>query len=364
MEITRIHCVPVRVPRRGGVFKSSLGVSTFSENAVVEVETDSGVNGVGEISSVFDECGTGEAKILREAIAPRLIGRDPFCITECVGVMEDAVQGAQPAKAAIEMALFDIVGRTLDTPVYNLLGGLVRDRVRLSYSLSMGEPNEIADRAEALVREGYTTLKAKIGQDIDADEATLSAIRQRVGSAVTIRVDVNMGWKSIDEAVEKINRLTRFDLELIEQPLPRDDLAGLATVRERVDVPIMADESVWTPADAIACVRLGSVDLINVYVTEAGGLSRAASILSIAAAAGVPCLIGSMPELGIGTTAQAHLAFAAPNLPFANDVNGCVYHSDDVIKERLDIDGGFLSPPPGPGLGVTVDWDKVERYRV
>ena len=153
--------------------------------------------------------------------------------------------------------------------------------------------------------------------------------------------------------MRSIEAIADFDLELVEQPLAADDLEGLRFVRERVSLPIMADESVWTPADALNCVRHQAVDVFNVYVSEAGGLGAAARIFAIAEAARLPCIIGSMPELGIGTAAQAHLAFAMPNLGYASDVNGCVYHSGDVIREKLPIADGYILPPAGPGLGVT-----------
>ena len=135
-------------------------------------------------------------------------------------------------------------------------------------------------------------------------------------------------------------------------------------MRDAVDVPVMADESVWTPADAMACVRADAVDVFNVYVSEAGGLGPAARIFAIAEAAGLTCIIGSMPELGIGTAAQAHLAFAMPAIGFASDVNGCVYHADDVVDHDLRIEGGFLYPPPGPGLGVRLDRERLVKYRI
>jgi muconate cycloisomerase len=181
---------------------------------------------------------------------------------------------------------------------------------------------------------------------------------------VTLRVDANMGWRSAAEALASIARLAPYELELVEQPLAREDLDGMRELRERSSVLVMADESVWTPRDALECVRRGAADVLNVYVSEAGGLRAAAAIFAIAEAAGIPCVVGSMPELGIGTAAQAHLAAAMRNLGFASDVNGCEYQADDVIRERLDIAGGHVRPPRGPGLGVTLDRDKVERYRV
>jgi len=363
MKITRITATPVRVPRRQA-FTSSLGRRLDTENAVVEVQTDEGITGIGEVCSIWDRKGRGQSEDINDLLADALIGRDPFRINEITALMESLLHRSYPAKAGIEMALYDIVGKTLNTPVYNLLGGQVRERVLLSHSLSMGTPNEVAAQASNLAEQGYQTLKAKIGMDLQEDLKTVKAIRARVGDKITLRVDANMGWSSAKEAVRCIKLLEEFDLELVEQPVHFSDLEGLRFVREHVDVPIMADESVWTPDDALACIRARAVDIFNVYVSEAGGIGHAARIFAIAETARLPCTVGGMPELGIGTAAQAHLAFAMRNLGYAGDVNGFVYHSDDIIVEELQIKDGYLYPPVGPGLGVTVDFEKVRKYQI
>ena len=363
MKITRIETTPVSVPRPQA-FISSLGRNLDSENAVVEIYTDDGLVGLGEVSSVWDRKGRGGCGDIDHLLGPALLGQDPFRIAHLTALMDQLLHRGYPAKAGVEMALYDLVGKALDTPVYNLLGGLNRDRVRLSHSLSMGEPEQIADQAAALAGEGYRTLKAKIGVDPEADQATVAAVRQRLGPDLTLRVDANMGWPSAKEAVRHIKALEPFDLELVEQPLHYSDLDGMRLIRQCVGVPIMADESVWTPTDAMTCIRAEAVDVFNVYVSEAGGLGPAARIFALAQAAHLPCIIGSMPELGIGTAAQAHLAFAVHDLGYASDVNGVVYHSDDIVPERLRIEQGYLYPPTGPGLGVSLDRDKVETYRI
>ena len=363
MKISKIESIPVRVPRPQA-FKSSLGVQQASENVVVLIHTDEGLTGIGEASSIWDRRGRGESETINEFLAQTLIGRNPLRIREIADHMDQILHRSYPAKASIEMALHDIVGKAYKVPVYQLLGGQVRDRVLLSHSLSMGDPAEIAAQARRLVAQGYKTLKAKIGRDIEADIDVLEAVRSEVGNKITLRVDANMGWPSAKEAVRHIKEISVFDLELVEQPLPPDDVEGLRFVRERVDLPIMADESIWTPHDAMHCIRHQAVDVFNVYVSEAGGLGSAARIFAIAEAARLPCIIGSMPELGIGTAAQAHLAFAMPNLGYASDVNGCVYHSGDVINEKLPIEDGYMLLPSGPGLGVSLDEAALDEYRI
>ncbi|MFH1569219.1 MAG: enolase C-terminal domain-like protein [Gemmatimonadota bacterium] len=362
MKITAVRATPVRVPRPVA-FTSSLGVQQASENAVVEIETDGDLTGVGEASSIWDRRGRGEADDINGALAELLVGRDPRRVNELSALMNQRLHRAWPAKAGVEMALLDLVGKAYGAPVYDLLGGRVRDRVLLSRSLSMGPTEEVVAQACQLAGEGYRTLKLKVGRDPAADRAHLEALRRELPD-LTLRVDANMGWSSPKEAVRCIRELEPFGLELVEQPLGAADLEGLHFVRQQVGVPIMADESVWTPEDAMACVRAAAVDVFNVYVAEAGGLLPAARIFAIAEAARLPCIIGSMPELGIGSAAQAHLAFAMRNLGFASDVNGWTYHADDVADHGLVIEDGHLLPPRGPGLGVVLDRERLEKYRV
>ena len=362
MKITALRATPVRIPRPTA-FVSSLGTHAATENAVIEIETDAGLTGIGESSSIWDRMGPGCADDINGLLAGLLIGRDATRIRELTDLMDAHLDRAQPAKAGIEMALWDLLGKSVGAPVFQLLGGAVRDKVELSRSLSMGTVEQVVEQAERLVGEGYLTLKMKVGRDPTSDHENLEALRSRFPD-LKLRVDANMGWRNPKEAVRHIRDLEAFNIELVEQPLHGSDLEGMRFVREHVGVPIMADESVWTPSDAMACVRAGAADVFNVYVAEAGGIGPASRIFGIADAARLTCIIGSMPEFGIGTSAQAHLAFAMPNIGYGSDVNGFVYHQDDIVDHDLRIEDGHLLPPTSPGLGVRLDADRLARYRM
>jgi muconate cycloisomerase len=278
--------------------------------------------------------------------------------------MDAALDGSEVAKAGLEMALFDIVGKALGTPVHTLLGGITRERVPLSFSIPFGDPGAMADLAAERVAQGFGAVKVKVGRDPETDVAAVARVRQAVGPAVELRVDANMAWQSPKRAVAMIRRLEPYDLEFVEQPLPPRDLDGMAFVRARASVPVMADESVWTPADTIEVIRREAADAVNVYVSESGGLANAARSFAICEAAGIPCMIGSMPELGIGTAAQIHLGVAVTRLGFASDACGALYYAEDLLREPLEIAGGFAYPPSRPGLGVEVDWKVVKRWQI
>ena len=367
MKITSVHATVVRVPRTkpyGKVYTTGVGAASVSEHGIVQVETDGGVTGLGEISTVFSPPGATLSAEVNEVLGPALMGLDPFELNRAARMMEAARPEAALAIAGVEMALWDVVGKALDTPVYNLLGGRMRERIPISYSIPYGSPAEMAAFASGRAREGIRTVKVKIGQEDERDVEAVRQVRKAVGPSARVRADANARWSTLEQAVRVIERLYPYDLELIEQPAPGDAVDLLAQVRRSVTIPIMADESVWMPRDAVEIVRREAADIVNVYVSEAGGLGNAAAIFSLCEHAGIGCMIGSMPELGIGTAAQIHLGIAMPNLDFDSDTCGTLYHEADLLAEPLRIEGGFAYPPGGPGLGVELDEDALARFAV
>jgi len=253
------------------------------------------------------------------------------------------------------MALHDIVGRALAVPVYELLGGRVRHAVVLSMSIPIADIPAMVDGARDYVARGFRGVKVKVGLDPDHDVAAVRAIRDAVGAGITVRVDANMGWASARQALDVIRALAPSRIHSVEQPLPADRLEDLAWLRDRSPVPIMVDESVWGPDDAFRVIRAGAADILNVYVSEAGGLRNAMRIFELAQSAGLQCTIGSMPELGIGTAAATHLAAAVPMLLDPSDVCGVLYNAESLVREAFDIADGCIRPPDAAGLGVTLD---------
>jgi L-alanine-DL-glutamate epimerase-like enolase superfamily enzyme len=362
MKITNIEAIPISVPHTG--FKSSLGVHRTLEYGIVVVSTDGGIEGLGEISMIWDGNGYLQCHVVDTVFRPALLGEDPTAINRCLRKMDTLSEGGWAARAAVEMALFDIAGKVLNTPVYNLLGGKARDSIHLSRSVSMDEPDAMAERASGYVADGFTCVKVKIGVDPAVDARAVSAIREAIGPDRTLRVDANMGWRTAKDAIRAIKALEPYNLHSVEQPIRPGDLDALRLIRESVDVPIMVDESVWGPKDAYEVLRANAADMINVYVAESGGLTNASLIFRMAETVGVPCLIGAMPELGIGTAAAVHLGIAMTNLRDPCDACGVIYHTVDVIEERFDVRDGRIRPLDGPGLGVTLDRQAVQRFRV
>lgn len=361
MKITSIEAIPIDIPGPNAL--SALGRFRTYHYAIVLVETDEGITGVGEISTLWDGTGRVQAAFVDHLFAPALIGQDPRAVNHCLKLMDTLAEAAWPARAGVEMALFDIAGKAHGVPVYELLGGKVRQTITLSRSIHMDTPSAMAASAAELISDGFTCVKVKVGRRLEEDEAAVSAIRDAIGPQVALRVDANMGWRTPKAAIAAIRALEPYNIHSVEQPLPRGLPEDLAMVRRAVDTPIMADESVWGPQDAWELLRIGAVDLLNVYVAESGGISNSALIFRMAEVANVGCVIGAMPELGIGTSAGVHVAAAMTNLAAPCDASGVIYHTTDVVNERFTVEDGTIAPLTGPGLGVTLDEEALDRLR-
>lgn len=362
MKITSVEAIPLAVPARPR--RSALGTFEKFEYGLVVVKTDEGIEGYGEICTLWDGLGSVQVAFVEKAFAPVLLGEDPTAIEKCLHKMRTLRPGAWPARAAVEMALFDIAGKAAGLPAYVFLGGRTRESVTLSRSISMDEPDVMAAEARDLVESGFSCVKIKIGRELDEDEAAVAAIREAVGREVDLRVDANMGWRTAKDAIRAIKALEPYHLHSVEQPLPPGDVAEMRMVRQSVDTPVMADESVWGPEDAWALLKANAVDILNVYVAESGGLTNSALIFRMAELSNVGCVVGAMPEMGIGTSAGVHLAVAMHNLTAPCDASGVMYHDHDVVNETFRLEGGEIWPLDGPGLGVTLNWDAIEGFRI
>lgn len=365
LEIASIETIPIwSEPSRPRL--SALGQTSGFDYGLVLVRTRCGLEGLGEISMLWDGAGGRACYDVDQILAPAIIGLSAFDIPKVLERMDQAIRfsrGSNTAKAAIEMALWDIQGKHLGVPVYNLLGGRMRDCIPLSISIYMDDPQVMAESAASMVAKGFGTIKIKIGQGLDRDRAALKAIRAAVGDAVNIRVDANMAWRSTAVAAASIRALEAFGIHSVEQPMAPERLSDIALLRSQVSAPIMLDESIWSPEDAVQALRAGAADILNVYVSESAGIYNAATIFRTAKAFGVDATIGSMPELGIGTAAQIHLGLSVQDFNCPGDVCGTLYHARDIIHETIEVRDGHVFPLTGPGLGVTLDPDALRDMR-
>jgi L-alanine-DL-glutamate epimerase-like enolase superfamily enzyme len=333
-------------------FRIAPGVSTEANNVVVKLVTDYGVIGWGESSPSKRVTGETAETVTRtlDKIGPKLIRMCPLRIEQDVELMDTIVEGNPAAKAAVDMALHDILGKTVRKPLFMLIGGY-RTEVMTDITLGIKSAKEMAGDATRAVRKGFRALKVKLGADPAEDVERVKAVREATGDDVQIRVDANQGW-TVKQAVDVLNEIEKFKIQFAEQPVSAEDIKGLREVRRNSPVPIMADESVHSPQDALRLIRAEAVDLINIKLMKCGGILNGRKIAEVAEAARVPCMIGCMSESEIGIAGAAHLAAGVKNIQYAD------LDSDLLLKDKLVKKGGTgvknsaRTFSKGCGLGV------------
>ncbi len=365
----RIARVEVRSTRLGVTrpHQMAIGTTNFQENVVVKLIAEDGTFGYGEAPHMVGHSQRGETPgtvrvVLRDKLIPRVLGLDAMSREGLSRALAAAVPGNLRAKGALVMAAYDLTGRALGTPVYNLLGGLVRDCVPLSWSLPIVEIDAVVEEGVRMVDRGWRILKVKIGRPDPLDDVkAVLALRKAVGDGVDIRADANQAY-DVKTAIRVIRRMEEAEPGFVEQPVNRDDLEGMAAVRAQVGVPIMADESAETPEDVIAIWRARAADSVSIYVIGPGGLDRSKRMASIAEACRLRAYVGGALESAIGASAGLHLAASSPAIDLGCEMSGRYLLVDD-FAEQIPMEDGALVVPRGPGLGVEVDEEKLERYR-
>jgi len=361
VKITTISHWMVRVPLTEAIAWAS-GARTGATRLVTRVETDAGITGWGETICLIETV----RAVFEKIVAPLAVGYEVQQVERFGRHVLGAgyyhhKRAAVMATAAMEMAMWDIRGKAAGLPLHALWGGLWRDRVPASAYLFLSDPAACADKAAWFLDQGYRTFKAKIGFGEATDLAILEAVRRRVGDA-SLRADVNGAWYP-GTASRLLRRMEGLDLAYIEQPLPLENLNGHAALRRSQSTPVALDESAYTLEDVAAIVRAEAADVILLDPHEAGGLWQTVKSAAIAEGADLPVTLHSGAELGISQAAYLHLAASIPNMSIAIDTERA-YLAGDVVHNPPVLAGGTFEVPMGPGLGVDVDVEALERYRV
>ncbi len=364
MRIIRVEPILVEVPLRLPV-RGVHGLTTAQRSVLVRVLAGTGLEGWGNVdpSPGYSKVSADEIHATVDRLAPALIGMDAFNLQRVLARMDHEVAEQHEAKAAVEMAVLDLQGRALGVPVAALLGGTVRDEVRFNAWIGAVAPAQAAREAAAWAARGFRTAKIKVAGATDEGLERVAAVRAAVGAGLALRVDFNESL-TLAEAVPFIRRLEPHALTLVEQPIPRDDIAGLATIRRHIAIPLMADESVTGPASLIEIIRSEAADIVKLKVMKQGGLLRTRAMLECAAAAGLGVVIGHGFGLTLSTLAEAALAATSDAVLEGCEAVGPLKMAGDVVREPVRLDAGVLRLPTGPGLGATVDPDLLKRYRV
>jgi o-succinylbenzoate synthase len=322
-------------------------------HVIVQIDTTEDHFGLGEAAPLTDLTGEtpeGIAKVILSSLAEIVIGAD---MDEWEWAHEEIlsrIPGNPSAKAAVDIALYDLRGKVLGMPVFSLLGGPVRECVRTGAAFGIGKPEEIASRARYHVENGAKAIKVKVGLDPFQDIETVRLVREAIGEDVDIRVDAN-GAYSFGTAVEVLGALKEFNIEYAEQPLPTENLEEMAELREVTRTPIMVDESLFTEEDAMRIAEMKAADFFGLKFIKHGGIHEANKIARIGEAHGIECVVISPWETQIGNAAGVHLALAGMNFNHAHDM-GTRELIDDPVK-GLEEKNGIILKPLEPGLGVS-----------
>lgn len=333
-------------------FVTALRRTTSAESLVVEIVDADGRSGFGEAPQVWQVTGAsiaGSQACVEEMMAPLLIGGDPDDYAGLARATAKAVVANESAKCAVDVALHDLAARRLGIPLVRLLGGSALT-VPTDVTIAAGEADALAQAARDRQAEGFTVLKLKVGTDAAGDVARVRAVCDAAAPGTIVRLDANQGWTP-REAVAVINQLEGLPIELVEQPVRREDLDGLAYVTARTSIPILADESVFGVRELVEVIRRGAADMVNVKLAKSGGLTAARTLLELARAHGMGTCVGSMMETQVGVAAAASLV-AAISTTQVSDLDAAWWLASSPVKGGVTYAKGTVTLPAEPGLGV------------
>jgi len=383
MKITKIETIPIQLPTRRVHQWASL-TTAIGVYVIIKLHTDEGLIGLGEApvlkdwggdhGKYFGETPQTTVHIIQDILSPALKGQDPGRFETIHAIMDKAVKGYPYCKAAIDAALYDVVGKALRVPVYQLLGGCFRERISIAHSLGLMEIEKAVAEALEAKSEGVKTIKLKGGVDPKRDIELVRQMRAAMGPDMKICVDANQGYATPKIAVQVTNAMAQDDLFYMEQPV--EGIDAMAEVARRVDTAIMADESAWTAQDVLQIVSKKAADIISIYTTKPGGMFKAKKVAAVAETAGLLCNVNGSVETGVGNAANLHLAASTGivalgcvvpvSTPKGKGKKGIagIYYQDDIIKEAFEFSDGDILVPSKPGLGIELDDDKLKHYRM
>ena len=346
-----------------------LSVATMQAQTlmIVKIVCSDGIIGLGEGTTIGGlsysaESPEGMKLTIDQYIAPILKSANPVRVPETMVAFRKAIKGNNFAKCAVETALLDAWGKRVGLPVSELVGGRLRDRLPVAWTLASGDTAvDIAEAEQMLQRKRHNAFKLKIGRrSIDQDVAHVAAVKHALGSTASVRVDVNMAWSEV-EAEKGLAALEAAGCDLVEQPV--ESAVALGRLAARFDIPIMADESLQGPETAFALARTSAADVFAVKIAQSGGLYQAGRVAAIADAASIGLYGGTMLEGAIGTIASAHLFSTFPKLTWGTELFGPLLLAEELVTEPLQYEDFELVLPTGNGLGVELDDDRLRFFQ-
>jgi L-alanine-DL-glutamate epimerase-like enolase superfamily enzyme len=358
MKISQLHAFRVRIPQKPPIapYQSRYRASSAKDALIVRLETDTGLVGWGETPE--DWLNKSYQGAPEELLRGQVLGRSPFHLEAWYA---ENTLGSFLA-SGVEMAMWDLIGKATQQPLYRLLGGAVRKKIELAACMGIRPYAEAKEIARQYVEQGFSTLKTKAGRDPQEDLDMVRGIRDGVGDRLKLRIDPNQGYAPA-VAFPLARDLEKYNLEYFEQPMPLGLIADAARLRRHTKTPIALNESVTTPEIVLQILKLDAAAVLLPDTYQCGGILAVKKVTALAEAAGVTCVFHCSHDLGPKTAAMLHVVASSPAFSLAND---CTYYGleDDIIEPLHRIERGYMNVPEGHGLGVNVDERKVARYRV
>jgi L-Ala-D/L-Glu epimerase len=365
VKIASIEVFPIRVPLRKAT-EGAHGTLTYQDSVVARIRTASGETGIGAIEpqrGYDDESLEEILETLQTQLIPRVIGEDPFQIRKILEIMDVGIPAHLGSKAILEMALFDLVGKVLEVPVYVLFGGRVKDTIFLNGWVGLVEPEQAEKEARDLLARGFRSLKIKINADVGTAGKRVDAVRSSVKDKMQIRVDANESL-DFERAKEVAERLKCFDVLYLEQPFPRDSFQDMVAFAKTSPLKLMADESIHDLGTLFQHLKFQAAHFVKVKIQKFGGLLRTFHAVQVAEAFGIPVVLGHGFGLSINTLAELHLAACTNVIIDGCESVGPFKMADDVVKHPLCMEKGWIPLPEAPGLGVELDDAKITEYQI
>lgn len=353
MIIKKIQIGKIKVPLITP-FKTALRIVEVVEDIVIIIETDKGNKGFGEAPPTAVITGDTHESIIGAItlIGNQLIGKNIEDFNELINVVQSALIRNTSAKAAVEIALYDLFAQSLGKPLYKVLGG-GSNELKTDLTISVDTVEKMVSDSLKGVEKGFDELKIKVGKNIERDIERMKAIFDAVGPDIKLRLDANQGW-TVKESLYAIKKIEEYGivLDFVEQPVKASDIEGMIKVTSGVLSPILADESIFSTKDAIEVITRGAADIVNIKLMKTGGISNALKIIDICEIYNVPCMIGCMLESGISVTAASHLASAKSSVITRIDLDGPALCSENPLEGGIVMEGSKIMLPDEPGLGI------------
>ena len=367
MKIKKIELSHISIPfAKPYKLSKTYGTLHKAHAVIFKVFTDEGIVGLGEadpMSPFTTETPESVMTVTRDIMAPHLIGQDPTRIAMVDSTLDDIIEGNLTARGAVNIALYDIVGKANNIPIHMLLGGMRHAKLPLLFGVGSGTPEETIAVIEAQIETGCRCFMIKMGALPIADEIKrVIAVQEQFGDQIRIIIDANQGWK-VAEALAFIDGINGYQSDLIEQPIKRGDMEGLKRIHDNSPFLLSADESLTTVSDAATLIREEAVDVFSIKISKNGGLDKSRQIAQMADGFGLKCLMNSMLEFGITQAASLQLGCTLSNLIDLGHAYGSVLRmSDDITDFGQNISEAVATVPSASGLGVTLDEEKLKKY--